>query len=302
MGTQSTTYSAQLSAITKTFDAACSAALTGEAKNLRTTDNAKVLDDTLTVLGTLCSELDKASEVTKTLEVTFTSQVDCIADVVANLEAVEAYTVSQVVGLSKSAFTTAQKALVAADKTLVEGVQSLGTEVSTTVADGFSNADTSVNGASSLLQDVIDRYQDGVSQTLKNAGTTFRTSDSTQTLDAAVKGLQAALKTADQDALSESDVDDIAAQVSAYISTIQSALKALPGSDLTYIQSAKVATLDQPKLKSYATLLQGVDDTFKESLDFITDETDVDPGEATELDSAVKAAESIDLPNMPKRD
>lgn len=106
MGTTTTTYTSQLNAATSAYQASCDAALSGSAASLRTIQSSEVLTDTLTILSTLCTEADKADEVTKTIEVNVASQVDCIADVLLNMEAIEAYTVST---SGSSAMATAEK-------------------------------------------------------------------------------------------------------------------------------------------------------------------------------------------------
>lgn len=296
MGTTTTTYTSQLNAATSAYQASCDAALSGSAASLRTIQSSEVLTDTLTILSTLCTEADKADEVTKTIEVNVASQVDCIADVLLNMEAIEAYTVST---SGSSAMATAEKELQVADQTLTTDLDNLATSISDAVVAGFGNTDTSVNGAAALFQSSVDRFNESVSDVLADAGTTFRTTTSMSDLNASLATLSKILQQADATPLTDDTATSYASEATALIRTVKSQLSALESSDITYIQSVKVATLDQPKLKSYATIMKGVDGALSGSLNYMFADITVDPGTAAEIEAAVKAAATTNVPNTP---
>ncbi len=294
MTTEISDYSKQISDLVTTFQNQCSDAVK-DTSDLRTNESMSVLNSTLDVLTGLCGDIRKANKVTKTVQVNFSIQVECIGDVLANMEALEAHQF----GSKSAVYSTAIANLKSADEALEIGLQSLDKSITGNVSEGFSNDDTSTNGATALLETIEQNYWAGAEAIFSDAKTTFRPDENTKNIKTALSKLKDECKKLDASPINVSDVEAISSSINGLVKEVQAQLVKAESADITCIQSAKYATLDQPKLKPYAALLKDVDKGLVDALNFVTAKTSVDPGDASELDATVEAAAKLNTPNTP---
>lgn len=297
MNDTTTTYASQLNTLTITYQTAVSAALVGPASSLRSDDSTDLMNATLAVLSGQCLAIDQAAAATKTDDVEFSSQVNCIDDVLDTLAALEAKKAG-----SDATLTVAAKALSSAGETLASGLDGLARQISAAIVPGYSNPDAATAGAQAVFQNSVKNYNAMVGDVLAQAKTAFRTVDGTAVLTASIDALSATLAQADKAPMTVDEGQALALKASQQLVTLQSKFRTVQAADLTYIESNKVPTLDQPILRPYAEMLKNVDESFSQELSSLFGETSVDPGDAKELDAAVKASASLNVPNTPAPD
>jgi hypothetical protein len=297
MNDTTTTYASQLNTLTTTYQTAVSTALVGPAASLRSDDSTDLMNATLAVLSGQCLAIDQAAAATKTDDVEFSSQVNCINDVLDTLAALEAKKAG-----SDATLTVAAKALSSAGETLASGLDGLAGQISAAIVPGYSNPDAATAGAQAVFQNSVKNYNAMVDDVLAQAKTAFRTVDGTAVLTASIAALSATLAQADKTPMTVDEGQALALKASQQLVTLQSKFRTVQAADLTYIESNKVPTLDQPILRPYAEMLKNVDESFSQELSSLFGETSVDPGDAKELDAAVKASASLNVPNTPAPD
>ncbi|HEY9163263.1 MAG TPA: hypothetical protein VIN57_01540 [Magnetovibrio sp.] len=294
MNDTNTTYASQLKTLTTAYQAAIGIALSGSVTPLRSDDSTSLINATLGVLSDQALAIDLSHTVTKTDDVAFTSQVNCIKDILDTLNAMETKKAG-----TNGTLKTIAKGLNDAGETLAIGLDELTSEIHDAVIAGYSNQHAATAGARTVFQNSVNNYNAQVDDVLAQAKTTFRTADGKVALTSAITVLSETLALADQNPMTIDEGLVRALKASQQLVTLQSTFKTVQENDLKYIQSASVATLDQPVLKTYADMLKDIDAAFSTELSLLFGDTSVDPGEATELDNAVTAAASLNVPNIP---
>lgn len=170
---------------------------------------------------------------------------------------------------------------------------------------GLSNAFTS------QYEVYLKQYQSQAQTILKGAKAQFR--DST-TLDAQLSQLEALFKDADKlvaqaesekGKLSSSEktqVKLLAGKLEAQIKAVVALFPHIEDADIQYIQSAKVATLDQPALKGLAAKLKDADKAFCKNLETLIPSDDGSDSDEPEWDIHPMDADGENAPNIPEPD
>jgi|GEM_PF-1928299 len=100
----------------------------------------------------------------------------------------------------------------------------------------------------------------------------------------------------------EMQLSMLGAKLKASIEAVISLFPGMQAADITYIQSAKVATLDQPKLKGLEAKLVDVDAAFAQNLTTMIPPKPGDPPDISALDQVFPDTDGDQIQNIPEAD
>lgn len=168
----------------------------------------------------------------------------------------------------------------------------------------------SSNAFTSQYEIYVNQYRTSVKTVLKSTKTQFR--DSTA-LDSQLASLETLFKDADK-VLGDMDADKVAlstgeqlsvkslaAKLEAQIKAVIELFPDIEDTDIKYIQSAKVATLDQPALKGLAAKLKDADNAFCANLEMLIPSGAEPDADEPIWDIQPMDADGENAPNIPER-
>jgi len=171
-------------------------------------------------------------------------------------------------------------------------------------------SDTS-NALTSQYEVYVSQYEASSQLILKGASAQFR---DFSTLEKALSSLKIVFQEADA-ALAKYGVENtpistsdemqlnmLGAKLKAQIESVVSLFPGMQAADLTYIQSAKVATLDQPKLKGLEAKLKDADAAFEKNLTSMIPPGPGDPPDIPGQDKEYPDTDGDNIENIPDAD
>ena len=170
---------------------------------------------------------------------------------------------------------------------------------------------TSLNMLTSQFEVYVNQYNASSQLILSGTKTPFR---DTGVLDTALTQLKSVFAEADaaldkygveKTPISSSDemqLTMLGAKLKASIEAVISLFPGMQAADLTTIQSAKVATLDQPKLKGLEAKLTDADGVFAKNLTSLIPPAPGDPPDISGLDQVFPDTDGDQIQNVPEAD